>query len=84
MDSRLARITGMAGFRGDFLVLAGLFTASGTLHLIRPEIFEPLMRAFVPAHTEVIYASGVAELLCAAGLASPRTRRIAGCRFSCR
>lgn len=68
----------MAGFRGDFWVLAGLFAASGTLHLIRPEVFEPLMPAFVPAHTQVIYASGVAELLCAAGLAYPPTRRIAG------
>ena len=36
------------------------------------------MPAFVPGHREVIYASGVAELLCAAGLLHPRTRRVAG------
>ena len=32
----------------------------------------------MPAHREVIYASGVAELICAAGLLHPRTRRLAG------
>ena len=32
----------------------------------------------MPAHREVIYASGVAELLCAAGLLHPKTRRLAG------
>ena len=30
------------------------------------------------AHREVIYASGVAELICAVGLLHPRTRRLAG------
>jgi uncharacterized membrane protein len=32
----------------------------------------------LPAPTAIVYASGVAELLCAAGLAVPRTRRVAG------
>ena len=36
------------------------------------------MPSFVPAHREVIYGSGVAELLCAAGMLHPRTRRVAG------
>ena len=36
------------------------------------------MPSFVPAHRQVIYASGVAELLCAAGLLHPRTRTVAG------
>jgi uncharacterized membrane protein len=62
----------------DLVALAGIFALSGTAHLARPETFEPLMPAFVPAHREIIYASGVAELLCAAGLLHPRTRRLAG------
>ena len=36
------------------------------------------MPAWVPAHREVILASGVAELACAAGLAFPQTRKVAG------
>ena len=62
----------------DVALLAGIFTVSGAIHLTRPEVYEPLMPAFVPAHREVILASGVAELACAAGLLHPRTRRLAG------
>lgn len=62
----------------DIKVLVGMFVTSGVVHLVRPGTFEPIMPQFVPAHREVIYASGVAELLCAAGLLHPGTRRIAG------
>src|SRR6059058_4469381 len=62
----------------DAKVVVGAFLASGTVHLLRPATFLPLMPRLVPAHREVIYASGVAELLCAAGLLHPRTRRMAG------
>jgi uncharacterized membrane protein len=62
----------------DAKVVVGAFLASGTVHLVRPETFEPLMPEAVPAHREVIWASGVAELVCAAGLLHPRTRRLAG------
>jgi uncharacterized membrane protein len=59
-------------------LLAAGFTTSGVLHLVKPDVFEPLMPSWVPAHREVIYASGVAELACAAGLLHPATRRVAG------
>ena len=62
----------------DVKVLAGIFAGSGVIHLIRPQTYEPLMPEFVPAHREVILASGVAELACAAGLLHPSTRRLAG------
>lgn len=59
-------------------LLAGAFVTSGVVHLVRPQTFEPLMPAWVPAHREVIWGSGVAELACAAGMAVPATRRAAG------
>ena len=62
----------------DAKVLVGILGVSGVLHLVRPETYEPLMPEFVPAHRQVIYGSGVAELLCAAGLLHPRTRTVAG------
>ncbi len=62
----------------DVLLLAGILATSGTVHLVRPETFEPLMPEAVPAHREVILGSGVLELVCAAGLLHPGTRRAAG------
>lgn len=59
-------------------VVAGAFVVSGAVHLVRPQTFYPLMPGWVPAHREVVIGSGVAELACAAGLALPRTRRVAG------
>jgi len=59
-------------------LLAAGFAASGTVHLVKPEVYLPLMPSWVPAHREVILASGVAEIACAAGLAIPATRRAAG------
>jgi len=71
-------MTPTPGIAKDVTALAGVFAVSGTLHLVRPEVYEPLMPDLVPAQREVIYASGVAELLCAAGLLHPRTRKVAG------
>ena len=59
-------------------LLVGILGASGAVHLAKPEVYEPLMPRWVPAHREVILASGVAELACALGLVLPRTRRSAG------
>lgn len=58
--------------------VAGAFLVSGTVHLVKPHVFKPLMPEWVPAHREVIVGSGVLELLCATGLVLPRTRRAAG------
>lgn len=62
----------------DAKIVVGAFLASGTTHLVRPRTFQPLMPSWVPRHREVIVASGVAEIVCAAGLLHPRTRRLAG------
>jgi uncharacterized membrane protein len=55
--------------------LAAVFTLTGVLHFVRPAFFDPLMPRVVPAryHRPLIYLSGVAELVCAAGLVR-RTR----------
>lgn len=62
----------------DIQGLAGILAVSGVIHLVKPEVYEPLMPKIVPAHREVILASGVLELACAAGLLHPRTRKVAG------
>jgi uncharacterized membrane protein len=57
------------------LALAALFTGSGVIHLVRPRSFAPIMPRAIPEehHTNLIYASGVVELVCAVGLVR-RTR----------
>jgi uncharacterized membrane protein len=62
----------------DVVGLAAILGISGLVHLGKPEVYEPIMPSMVPAHREVIFASGVAELLCAAGLLLPRLRKPAG------
>ena len=65
----------------DVAGLAALFVTSGTTHLLRPETFYGMIpRSLRAQRREVVLASGVAELLCAAGLlhpsrSSPATRR---------
>jgi uncharacterized membrane protein len=49
-------------------IIAAAFTVSGVIHLAHPATFTPIVPHFLPWHTELVYASGVAELVCAVGL----------------
>jgi uncharacterized membrane protein len=62
----------------DAKVVVGAFLVSGIVHLVKPEVYEPLMPSWVPAHREVILGTGVAELVGALGMLFPPTRRLAG------
>lgn len=53
-------------------VMVTLFCVSGTLHLLRPRLFERLVPTWLPARRAVVYVSGTAELAVAAGLATRR------------
>jgi uncharacterized membrane protein len=58
--------------------LAVLFGVLGTLHFVTPRPFEQIVPRALPRKKELVYASGAAELACAAGLLHRRTRRVAG------
>jgi len=62
----------------DVVGLAALFLVSGTTHLVKPEVFEPLIPRALTTPRGLVHASGVAELVCGMGLLNPRTRRVAG------
>jgi uncharacterized membrane protein len=49
-------------------IVAGAFGVSGVIHLVRPQVFEPLVPRRLPARRQIVYASGVAELASAIGL----------------
>ncbi len=52
------------------MALASAFVTSGIVHLVRPQSFAAIMPRVIPPeqHRALIYLSGVAELVCAAGL----------------
>jgi uncharacterized membrane protein len=54
-------------------LLAALFGASGVVHLLSPRTFEPLIPSWLPRPRAVVYASGIAEIVCSSGLLK-RTR----------
>ena len=56
--------------------LAGpVFVLAGTLHFVRPRWYMRIMPPYLPAHRELVYASGVAEIVGGAALLRPETRR---------
>jgi uncharacterized membrane protein len=59
-------------FAGPVMFVAGLN------HFLNPAFYEAIMPRYVPAHTELVYASGVAEMLGAAAIMYPKTRRVGG------
>ena len=52
----------------DSRAIAAAFLVSGTTHLVRPRVLLPLVPRALPARRAIVHASGVAELVCAAGL----------------
>ena len=59
-------------------LLAAFFGAAGALHFLRPAPYERIVPDYLPAHREIVLASGAAELAGAAGVLAARTRRSAG------
>ena len=54
------------------------FLITGVMHFTTPQRFVDMMPPWLPTHLELVYLSGIFELLGAAGLLIPRTRRAAG------
>lgn len=62
-------------------ILAAFYGLAGIIHLAAPAPFLKIMPAWVPLPDQVVFWTGIAELLGAAGLAQPiasRLRRAAG------
>jgi len=62
----------------DVAGLAALLATSGVVHLVRPQVYEGIVPHVLPNRRALVYVSGVAELLCAAGLLVRATRKPAG------
>ncbi len=56
-----------------------MFAVTGAMHFLRPEIFDPIVPRRLPGSSRSwTYASGAAELLLAALIASRRSRNLGG------
>lgn len=53
------------------LIPGPLFIGAGVLHFLKPRIYEAIMPDYLPAHRELVYASGVAEAVGGAALLHP-------------
>ena len=60
------------------IVLGAFFLAAGALHFVKPRPYESMMPDALPAHRELVYLSGVAEMAGGAGVLADPTRRLAG------
>ena len=59
-------------------MLAALLGASGVLHFVITNAYASIVPKPLPYKRELVYASGVVEIGCAAMLTQPRTRRLGG------
>ena len=57
---------------------AVFLTLAGILHFVKPSFYLAIMPDWLPAHRELVYASGVAEIAGGLGVLHPKTRRAAG------
>jgi uncharacterized membrane protein len=59
-------------------VMGVFYVVAGLAHFVRPDFYLPMMPPWFPAHRELIFVSGVAEVLLGAAVLVARLRRIAG------
>ncbi|MGI8593367.1 MAG: DoxX family protein [Solirubrobacteraceae bacterium] len=70
----------MAGGRSRWAhrALGATFVGAGAMHFVIPQTYESIVPGYLPAHRELVYASGVAEIVGGLGALDSRTRRLAG------
>ena len=59
-------------------ITGAIFIGAGALHFLRPAPYESIMPEWIPAHRELVYASGVAEAAGGAALFSDRSATAGG------
>lgn len=57
--------------------LAAFWIVAGSNHFAMPKVYESIMPDYLPAHRELVFWSGVAEIVGGVAVISPATRRLA-------
>ena len=58
-------------------LMAAFYVSAGVNHFRAPEFYLPIMPPYLPWHAELVFLSGVAEVIIGVGLLIPRTRVLA-------
>jgi uncharacterized membrane protein len=58
-------------------VMALFYVFAGIQHFRVPDFYMPMMPPYLPWHAELVFLSGVAEVLCGLGVLIPATRKYA-------
>ena len=59
--------------RGGRLLMGLLYTGAGTLHFLATRTYASIVPAYLPAHRDLVYISGAAEVLGGIGVLMPDT-----------
>lgn len=55
--------------------MGAMYVAAGVAHLQMPDAYLKMMPPYLPWHLELIYLSGIAEIVCGVGVMIPSTRK---------
>jgi len=58
-------------------LMGAFYIFAGVNHFRVPDFYVAIMPPYLPWHLELVWLSGVAEIVCGVGLLIPRTRRLA-------
>ena len=58
-------------------VMAVFYVFAGVMHFVRPEFYMPIMPPYLPWHLELIYLSGIAEIVLGIAVLIPAWRSLA-------
>jgi uncharacterized membrane protein len=58
-------------------VMAAFYVVGGIQHFRVPDFYIPMMPPYLPWHAQLVFLSGVAEVLCGIGVLIPATRKYA-------
>lgn len=64
-------------FPWHLYLMASMYIMAGTMHFIKPRIYMRIMPRYLPAHKELVYASGAAEVILGVGLLFRQTKDFA-------
>jgi len=76
--SEMLQLPKRRGRRFALLGLSVFFVGAGANHFVTPDFYVPMMPPYLPAHLELVYLSGVLEILEGVLVLVPRVRALAG------
>jgi uncharacterized membrane protein len=57
-------------------IMTAFYVISGIMHFVRPDTYNAIVPRWLPYSMEIVYISGIAEIICALLLLFPATMRL--------